>query len=158
MKNRLIAICLLTLFLSFVSVAQTKPAWITTIEQQIKRGEKVWKIQKTNERGEQGCYQEDIVLKSGVYTTIIRITVYGIITNPEETFNAEVRLFDQNIGRNVKKVKLENFDGEGFVWPRLNKQGWTVIKLRKNDIFIHVYAPTPTIAKRFTKYVTDNLP
>lgn len=156
MKLQFICVFALVLLCSVNGFAQDKPSWITSVENTIKQKETDWKIERKIERIRDDNYS--FTLKSGNYTALIQITAYRIITNPEETFNGLVISFDNTMGKNQKKSKLENFGNEGFIWNNLNQDSWTTIKFRKKNIFVNVFAPSEKTARRFAQYVLEQMP
>ena len=144
------------LFSSISGLSQNTPVWIIAVENTIKQKETVWKIGSKIERPRDGDYS--FVLKSGKSSSAIQIGDSQKAYNYKETFTALVSNFDQNMGKNMNKAVLENFGDEGFIWTSVNKGGYSMIKFRKKDIFVDVFAPSEETAKRFAQYVLEQMP
>jgi hypothetical protein len=155
MKIRFICIFALFLLFSGSSFAQTNPAWITSVEETLKKKETVWKIKNKIEYPDTGSYS--FTLKSGNATALIQISAFPVITNPEETFTGQVTIFDNTAGKNMRKNKLPNFGNEGYIWTG-SKGAYTTIKFRKGNVFVNVFAPTEKTARRFAQYVFEQIP
>jgi len=155
MKFRFILIIALALFFSASSFAQDKPAWITSVENTIKRKETSWKIENKIERPQDNSYS--FTLKSGNTTASIEITAYREIANPEETFTGQITVFDTTIGKSMKKTELVNFGNEGYIWTG-SKVTYAMIMFRKDKVFVRIFAPSEKIARRFAQYVFEQIP
>ena len=155
MKIRSICVFALFLFFSVSGFAQTKPAWITSVEETVKKKETSWKIQKKIEYPQNDSYS--YTLKSGTASASIEIAAYRVITNPEETFAGQVTVFDNTMGKNMKKTELANFGNEAYIWTG-SKGAYTTIKFRKGNVFVDIFAPTEKTARRFAQYVFEQIP
>ncbi len=162
--NKIIFIFTLAFCLSLSCFARNKPAWITLLEDNLKRKEAQWNIEKADGVSSQnGAYDYIFILKSGESKTSIQVTKSPDVPDLEENamqrmFANSVALFSKN--KSVEKVKLENFGDEGFIWANLNKDNstMTMIKFRKKDIFVSVYAGSEETAKKFARYVVEQMP
>lgn len=157
MKSKIFYILILLLLFSIGGFAQDKPSWITAIEKTIGEKETEWKIEAKIERADAVSFHETLVLKSAGNIVSIEITEFGKITNPEETFDGLVTVFDNTMGKTMTKTKLENFGDQGFIWTDPKKDGWAKIKFRKKDIFVNVFASSEKITRRFAQYVLDQM-
>lgn len=158
MRSRIIYLALLVCCLSFNAFAQSKPGWIVSFENTIKQKEKAWKIDSEvdNSVAEEDAFNYSFALKSGNYRSNIRIARLPV-SNLEETFGGFVIAFENTMGKKSKKVQLENYGDEGFIW-NVNKEGWTMIMFRKADIFVDIYAPSEKTARKFADYVIEQMP
>jgi hypothetical protein len=155
MKSRFILIIALALFFSVSGFAQHKPAWITSVENTIKKKEKFWKIENKFDRPQADSYS--FTLKSGNTRAGIQITAYRQIANPEETFTGLVTAFDSTVGKNLKKTDLANLGNEGYMWTGPNGNSASLM-FRKDKVFVRIFAPSEKIAKRFAQYVFEQIP
>lgn len=159
MKYRILGILILCICFSAIAFAQeNKPVWITSLENTIQQKEPKWKIEDKIERGEDGSYNYSYTFRSGKLQSSVQIDKINNISNPEETFDGQAIAFDRAMGKGKKKIKLQNFGDEGYIWANLNKDGWTMIKFRKGDIFVIVYAPSEKTARQFAQYVVEQMP
>jgi hypothetical protein len=164
--NKIIFIFTLAFCFSLSCFAQNKPAWITLLEDNLKQKEAQWKIEKADGvTSQNGAYDYVFILKSGESKTSIQVTKSPDVSDLEECamqgmFADGVALFSKNMGKSVEKVKLENFGDEGFIWTNLNKDNstMTMIKFRKKDIFVSVYATSEKAARDFAGYVVEQMP
>jgi hypothetical protein len=164
--NKIIFIFTLVFCFSLSCFAQNKPAWITLLEDNLKRKEAQWNIEKADGVSSQnGAYDYIFILKSGESKTSIQVTKSPDVSDLEENamqgmFADSVALFSKNKGKSVEKAKLENFGDEGFIWANLKEDNstMTMIKFRKKDIFVNVYAVSEETAKKFARYVVEQMP
>ena len=155
MKVRVICVFALFLLFSVSGFAQDKPAWITSVEDTLKKKETSWKIDNKIEHPQDDSYS--FTLKSGNATASIGITAYREIANPEETFTGQVTVFDTTMGKNMTKNKLVNFGNEAYIWTAPN-DAYSMIMFRKDKIFVSVFATSEKTARRFAQHVFEQIP
>ena len=158
MKKRVLSICVLTLCCALNVLAQDKPSWVLQVEDVFKKKEPRWKIERIIVNGGVPFFDESITFKSGGYRANIQLTIWDSLKNAQDVFEAETIAYDSTMGRRVTKTRLENFGDENYIWPNLNRDGWTMIKLRKGTVLVRVYAPSVAMAKRFARYVVERIP
>jgi len=166
MKNRLIIFVFLLFLSSSISFGQSKPVWVISFENNLKQKETDWKIEETKEFSNKiGIYNYFYVLKSGIFQSSILINKLADAPNrnpnvAEEAFKEIVGLFEKGILKNTNKVKVENFGDEGFIWTdvKIENTTKTMLLFRKSDVFVQIYAPSESIAKRFGKLVSEQMP
>ena len=149
---------LLILLCSIFSFAQETPSWIKEIEDTINKKEVNCEIENRIWRSDESSFAYSLRLKCGHYQAAIQIDRLINVPNAQETFEGLVTAFDNTRHRNTSKTKLESFGDEGFIWTTLNKNSWTTIKYRKGDIFVNIFAPSEKSARKFAKYVLEEMP
>jgi hypothetical protein len=158
MKKGVLNIGALILCCAVNVFAQDKPLWVLQIEDAFKRKELKWKIERTIIRNERSFFDESITLKSGGYRAHVQLTIWDSAKNAQDVFEAEAIAFDNTMGSRVSKTKLKDFGDENYIWPNLNRDGWTMIEFRKGKVLVRVYAPSVATAKRFAQYVIGQIP
>lgn len=159
MTHRIVSAFVFIVLLAAVGFSQDKPTWITELEKTIAQKEPVWKIGQKNERElGGGSYEYTYNLKSGGGSSLIQISRLYKLPNAAETFAGQVLIFDNTMGKNQTKTKLEGYGDEGFMWSAARKAAWANIQFRKDDVFVRIFAPSAKTAKRFADYVKALLP
>lgn len=138
--------------------AQDKPSWVTQVEDTFRQKERKWKIEDTIVRDEETFFDESITLKSGGYRANVHLTIWDSTKNAQDVFEAEAVAYDNTMGARVSKTRLANLGDENYIWPNLNRQGWTMIQFRKATVLVRVYAPSVATAKRFAQHVLARIP
>lgn len=163
MKRKSFITVFIILFCSMITFGQEKPSWIISFENTIKQKEANIKIEKpTGVRLETGFYNYLFQITSDIYRVTILIRKERDDTPnrrenvSEEMFANIAALFERN--KNVERKKIENFGDEALMWTNFNKEGWTRIHFRKQDVFIEVSASSEESARRFARYVADEMP
>jgi hypothetical protein len=158
MKKRLLSLGLLILCCAVNIFAQEKPSWVTEVENTFKQKEPRWKIERILDRAEISFYDESITFKSGGYRANVHLTIWDSPKGAQEVFEGETTAFNNTGGSRVSRTKIENLGDENYIWPNLNKDGWTMINFRKGKVLVQVYAPSVAMAKRFARYVIELIP
>jgi hypothetical protein len=138
-------------------VAQSRHEWIGKVKETIKLEEPAWKIDGSIVNNDGAHYAESIRVKKGSYTGVVEITVYDILTNPEETFTGLVTVRD-NLSRRQKKTRIEGLGDEAYMWAGSNADDYTSIYFKKDKTFVSIYLPGRTTAQRIAKHVGAKIP
>ncbi len=155
----MIALALLLVSLSAVEVSgQGRPGWIGRVEDTLRREEPLWKIgdRLVNDQG--ASYTESIRLKKGPSTGAVQMTVYYILTNPEETFTGLVTATDNIHGKRKKKTRLDGIGTEAYMWPGRNAGDYATVMFKKDKTFVEVFMPGKATAQRVAKHIAGQIP
>lgn len=155
---------LLLLSLAVISVlpahasGQEKPSWITQVEIVLQEKERAWKISEKDTRGAGRYFHETIILRAGALRADISIDVLDSAELAREQFAGEEIAFTNILGKAAIKSKLEGLGDENFMFtgkkgPRKHGN----IFFRQGNVLVKVFAPSSEIAKRFAKYVVNEM-
>ncbi|CAN5660404.1 hypothetical protein BH20ACI4_BH20ACI4_13900 [soil metagenome] len=164
MKGKSFIAVFIILFCSMIIFGQEKPSWIISFENNIKQKEANLEIGKTGGVSlEGGFFNYFYRMTSGIDRITILIRKDHDTPNrnknaSEKLFANSATLFERTINRNVERKKLENLGDEGFIWTNFNKEGWTRIHFRKQDVFVEISASSEETARRFSRYIVDEMP
>ncbi|HJU54464.1 MAG TPA: hypothetical protein VJ715_07835 [Pyrinomonadaceae bacterium] len=158
MKKRLLSAWVLLLCCAVNVLAQDKPSWVVEVEDVFKKKEPKWKIERIIVNGGVPIFSESITFKSGGYRANVHLTIWDSLKNAQDVLEAEIIAYESTRKSRVTKTRLENLGDENYMWPNLNRDGWTMIKFRKGTVIVRVFAPSVAMAKRFAQYVVERIP
>jgi hypothetical protein len=138
------------------AMAQGKPAWISNVETAIKQKEPTLKMGGHLTDENPSSYSESFKLNQGRLTGSVEITIYKILSNPDETFSGRVTVYD-NLLRS-KKSKLTGIGDEAYMWAGNNADDYATVFFRKGKTFISVFLPGKATAQRVAKLVASQIP
>lgn len=157
-KCRIVLISALFICFSQSSAAQNKPAWIDAVENMLKQKETVWKLERKFERNASAYLDYGFELKSGGQIVNIQIQIFKDASNVEATFAGSIDALTNGMGRFSTRTKLKDFGDEAFMWVNVNKDGWTMIRFRKTNVFVEVFALSEESGKLFARDVSEQIP
>jgi hypothetical protein len=137
--------------------AQDKPAWINALENDFKSGE-TWKLDIQSERSASDYYEYDFNLKNSAQIVNIQIQILKDAPNIEKRFAETVENLTNGMGRFSTRTKLKDLGDEAFMWVNVNKNGWTMIKFRKSNVFVEIFSLSEEAAPVFAKDVLEQIP
>lgn len=155
MKCGFLCACLLILVFTVNGLSQNKPAWLVALEKTISQKEKVWKIDNKIERYNEFGFEYNLTLKSKGNVLSLQIARLNDVPNAEETFNGQVIAFGNTVGKKMAKIKLQNFGDQSVLW---RDNGAVFLDFRRRDIFAHIFTSSEIIAKRFARYILEQIP
>jgi hypothetical protein len=155
MRLRVFCVCILLIFITIPSFAQSKPEWLTNLEKAINQKEKTWKVDNKLERYENYSFDYNLTLKSRGAILSIQIIRLNNVPNAEETFAGQAVAFSNTMGKKAIKTKLKNFGDEANLW---RGNGFVMLDFRKDDIFMHIFTSSEVSAKRFARYILEHIP
>ena len=156
MKKALIFAIVILSFSAVSAVAQGKPAWISDVETAIKQKEPTLKIGAHLADENPSSYSESFKLQKSGLTGSVEITIYKILSNPEETFGGRVTVFD-NLLR-IKRSKLTGIGDEAYMWAGNNADDYATVFFKKGKTFVSVFLPGKAMAQRVAKLVASHIP
>jgi len=156
--NKIIFVFALLFCLSSGGFAQNKPAWIDATENKLKLDETVWKLERKSERNARDYFEYNFELKSGELITNIQIQILKDASNIEKRFTETVENLTNGMGRFSTRTRIKDFGDEAFMWVNVNKNGWTMIRFRKSNIFVEIFSLSDEAAKMFAKNVLEQIP
>jgi hypothetical protein len=157
MKNKIIFIFAFVFCLSFNCVAQNKPAWIDAVENTLEQNA-TWKLERKSERNAKDYFEYNFELKSGERIANIQIQILKDAADIEKRFTETVENLTNGMGRFSTRTKLKDFGDEAFMWVNVNKDGWTMIRFRKSNVFVEIFSLSEEAGKSFAKDVLEQIP
>ena len=142
---------------SLCCFAQNKPAWIDTLENTLKQKEN-WKLDRKSERNAKDYFEYNFGLKSGELIANIQIQILKDSSNIEKRFAETVENLTNGMGRFSTRAKLKDFGDEAFMWINVNKDGWTMIRFRKREVFVEIFSLSEEAGRSFAKDVLEQIP
>jgi len=136
--------------------AQGKPAWISDVETAIKQKEPTLKIGAHLADENPSSYSQSFKLHRGGSTGGVEITIYKILSNPEETFDGLATVNDNLI--RTKRIKLAGIGDEAYVWTGNNADDYATVFFKKGKTFVTVFLPGKALAQRVAKLVASHIP
>ncbi|MET0754016.1 MAG: hypothetical protein ABWZ66_11605 [Pyrinomonadaceae bacterium] len=157
MKYKIALILTLIFGFSLNCFAQNKTAWIDALENDFKSGE-TWKLDIKSERSASDYYEYDFNLKNGAQIVNIQIQILKDSSNIEKRFAETVENLTNGMGRFSTRTKLKDLGDEAFIWINVNKNGWTMIRFRKSNVFVEIFSLSEEAARVFAKNVLERIP
>lgn len=137
--------------------AQSKPSWIDAVENALRQNE-TWKLDRKSARDAKDYFEYNFELKSGERITNIQIQILKDASDIEKRFAETVENLTNGMGRFSTRTKLKNLGDEAFMWINVNKNGWTMLRLRKREIFVEVFSLSEEAAKSFARKSAEQIP
>ena len=156
--NKIIFVLALLFCFSTGCFAQNKPAWIGALENKLKLDETVWKLERKSERNASRFFEFNFELKSGELITNIQIQILKDALNIEKRFAETVENLTNGMGRFSTRTRIKDFGDEAYIWVNVNKEGWTMIRFRKTNVFVEIFSLSEEAAKVFAKDVLEQIP
>lgn len=138
------------------AVRSTKPAWVEAVETALKQTEN-WTLQRKSERSAQNYWEYNFELKSGKLLANVQIQILKDDSNIEKRFAETVENLTNGMGRFSTRTKLTGLGDEGFKWVNVNKDGWTMIRFRKTNVFVEIFSLSEEAARIFAEDVLENI-
>ncbi|MGC2238826.1 MAG: hypothetical protein WA584_21905 [Pyrinomonadaceae bacterium] len=157
MKYKIALIFTLIFGFSLNCFAQNKPAWIDALENDFKSGE-AWKLDIKSDRSASDYYEYDFNLKNGARIVNIQIQILKDSSNIEKRFAETVENLTNGMGRFSTRTRINDLGDEAFMWINVNKDGWTMIRFRKTNVFVEIFSLSEEAAKGFAKDVSEQIP
>lgn len=156
--NKIIFVFALLFCFSLSCLAQNKPAWVDAVENKLKLDETVWKLERKSERNARDYFEYNFELKSGEKIVNIQIQILKDASNIEKRFAETVENLTNGMGRFSTGTKLNNLGDEAFMWVNVNKNGWTMIRVRKSNVFVEIFSLSDEAARVFAQDVLEQIP
>ena len=156
-KCRIVLLFTLVFCLSLGCFAQNRPAWVDSIENSLKLNE-TWKLERKTERSARDYFEYNFELKSGELLTNIQIQILKDDFDIEKRFAETVENLTNGMGRFSTRTKLNDWGDEAFMWVNVNRNGWTMIRFRKTNVFVEIFSLSDEAAKLFAKDVSQQIP
>ncbi len=158
MKYKIALIFTLIFGFSLSCFAQNRTAWIDALENKFGQEETVWKLDIKSERSASEYYEYDFNLKNGAQIVNIQIQILKDSSNIEKKFAETVENLTNGMGRFSTRTKLKDLGDEAFMWVNVNKNGWTMIRFRKSNVFVEIFSLSDEAARVFAKDVLEQIP
>jgi hypothetical protein len=156
MRRKFIFIFILAFCLSSVSFAQTKPAWIDAVETKLK-GYETWKLERKSERSARDYFEYNFELKSGEKIANVQIQILKDATDLEKRFAETVENLTNGMGRFSTRTRIKDLGDEAYKWINVNRDGWTMIRFRKTNVFVEIFSLSEEAAPIFAKDVLEQI-
>lgn len=154
--NKFVFIFAMLFCLSLSSFAQ-KPAWIDALENTLKQNE-TWKLERKFERSARDYFEYNFELKNGELITNIQIQVLKDASDIEKRFAETVENLTNGMGRFSTRTRIKDFGDEAFMWVNVNKDGLTMLRFRKTNVFVEIFSLSEAAAPLFAKDVLEQIP
>jgi hypothetical protein len=156
MKKIILSLALIFSF-SLHCFAQNKLVWIDALENNFKRNE-TWKLDIKSERNASDYYEYDFGLKSRENIVNVQIQILKDNSNIEKRFAETVENLTNGMGRFSTRTRIKDFGDEAFMWINVNKNGWTMIRFRKTNVFVEIFSLSEDAGKSFAKDILEQIP
>jgi hypothetical protein len=137
--------------------AQTKPAWIDAVETKLKANE-TWKFERKSERSARDYFEYNFELKSGEKITNVQIQILKDSSNIEKRFRETVENLTNGMGRFSTRTRINDLGDEAYKWINVNRDGWTMIRFRKTNVFVEIFSLSDEAAPLFARDVLEQIP
>lgn len=155
--NKIIFILTLIFCFSASSFAQNRPAWIDAVENTLKQNE-TWKLERKSERNARDYFEYNFELKRGELITNVQIQILKDAVNIEKRFAETVENLTNGMGRFSTRTRINDSGDEAYKWVNVNKNGWTMIRFRKTNVFVEIFSLSEEAAPLFAKDVLEQIP
>lgn len=117
-------------------------------------------MERKTERSARDYYEYNFELKSGEKIANVQIQVLKDASNLEKRFAESVENLTNGMGRFSTRTKLKDFGAadEAYTWVNVNKDGWTMIRFRKAEIFVEIFSLSEEAGKSFAQNVLEQIP
>jgi hypothetical protein len=157
MRTNPLSILLVIIGLSTVVFSQEKPELFSKIERVFHDDQPDWKIESIIFGDTSDPMTESIVFRSQSGQAAIEIAIWKREKDARDVFAAESLVFDNTMGKGKTKISLPKIGDENHMWTGAGESSWPTIKFRKAAIDVDVFAPSEAVAKRFVKYILEQL-
>ena len=157
MRKKVVFIFVLVFCLSPAVFAQTRPVWVDAVENTLRQNE-TWKLERKSERIARAYYEYDFGLKSGALITNVQIQILKDNSNIEKRFAETIENLTNGMGRFSTRTKLKDLGDEAYKWVNVNKNGWTMIRFRKANVFVEIFSLSEDAAPVFAEDVVEQIP
>ena len=127
------------------------------VERVFKEKERAWKVERTYPTRTSDPVTRGIVFRLGKNQASVEIAIWKREQDAAEVFAGDSLAFDNTAGKKKVKSTLPMFGDENHVWTNPHSTAWPMIKFRKRNVNVTVYAPSLVIGKRFARHVLDQL-
>jgi hypothetical protein len=155
--NKIVLVFALVFCFSAGVFAQNRPAWVDAVETKLKQNE-TWKLDRKSERNARDYFEYNFGLKSGEKVLNIQIQILKDAANIEKRFAETVENLTNGMGRFSTRTRIKDFGDEAYKWVNVNKNGWTMIRFRKTNVFVEIFSLSEEAAPLFAKDVLDQMP
>ena len=133
--------------------AQQKLELFSKVEAAFKQHEPVWKIENINE---QTPGHWSFAFRNGKRQAAVDLMIWNSPQQAHEIFDGQVIAFENQRGHAVKRT-VANLGDENYMWTNRGSEAWPTIMFRKGSVFVTVFAPSVTIARRFAQHVIEQV-
>lgn len=138
----------LLLYSSMANTAQNHSSLADKIEHSVKAKESNWKLERQLSNGKRVVD----------HWTSNNEEVSVSISELESALEATKQMYaSANLIPVSNRKKIKNLGDEANLWESYNHKGATTIHLRQGKVLVYVNASSPGLAKRFAKYVVDQI-
>lgn len=153
MKRRTFLLLLSLTCLPQFLPAQEPPELFHGIERAFREQEPAWKVEQSRPAETSDPRGGSITLRSGKGQASVDVRVWRREQDAREVFEAESRAFGNTAGRRMLKGAVPGLGDESHVWTHRGSEAWPMLRFRKGNVNVQVFAPTAATAKRFARRV-----
>lgn len=157
MRLKTFAFSLLIICLSNSVLAQEKPELFSKIERVFQDKEPAWKVERIYPGNTSDPTTQSIVFRSGKNQAAVDVSIWNRENDAREVFAAHSVAFSDTRGKQAMKSRLPKLGDENYIWTNRGSTAWPIIKFRKGNIIVDVFAPSVVIAKRFAQHVLEQI-
>ena len=157
MKLRVIIFFLLIICFSNSLHAQEKPELFSKIERVFQEKEPSWKVERTHPNTTSDPIRQSLVFRSGKTQASVDVTIWKREKDARDVFTAESLAFDNTAGKRMVKGKLPKLGDENYIWTNRGSVAWPMLKFRKGNINVTIFAPSVAVARRFARHVSEQM-
>ena len=134
--------------------AQQKLELFSKVEAAFKQHEPSWKIEKIIA---QTPGHKSFAFRNGKRQAAVDLVIWNSPQQAHQIFDGQVIAFDNQRGKHGEKATVANLGDENFMWTNRGSKAWPTIMFRKGSVFVSVFAPSVTIARRFAQHVIEQI-
>lgn len=157
MKRKVVVLFLLFICFPEVLVAQEKPELFSKIEKVFKEKEAAWKVERSHPSDATDPIRQSIVFRSGKNQASVDVSIWKKEKDAQDVFAGESLASDNISGTRKVKRSLPGLGDENHIWTNRGSTVWPMIKFRKGNINVTVFAPSVAIAKRFAQHILEQI-
>jgi hypothetical protein len=157
MRVKIFSVPLLLICCAVNLAAQDKPELIASIERIFRGQEPRWNVERITVGSTLDPYSETIVLRAGKLQAAVDISIWRRLQDAQDVFAGQTIAFDNTGGAKKIKSRIPNLGDENHLWTNRRSTAWPLIKFRKGNVNVEVFAPTLLTAKRFAQRVLKQI-
>jgi hypothetical protein len=149
-----VATLLVAALCSPAAFAQQKLELVSKVEAAFKQHEPAWKIENINQ---QTAGHWSFAFRNGKRQAAVELMDWNSPRQAHEIFDGQIIAIDNQWGKHQVKSTIANLGDENYIWTSRGSAAWPMIIFRKGSVFVSVFAPSVTIARRFAQHVIEQI-
>jgi hypothetical protein len=157
MKLKIVFLFLLITCFVSAAPAQEKPELFSKIERAFKEKEPAWKVERIFPRNTSDPLVLDMTLRSGEDQASVQVAVWKREKDAQDVFTAESAAFANTAGKGKIENKVSGLGDENHLWTNSGSTAWPMLKFRKGNVNVTVFAPSVAVAKKFAQHILEQI-